>query len=35
MSRFSLFFIAYIIICVYIFMTIFLAVVYNNYRNRK
>ncbi|GFT64455.1 two pore calcium channel protein 1 [Nephila pilipes] len=29
---FALFFIAYLIICLYIFMNIFLAVVYNNYR---
>ncbi|GIZ04997.1 two pore calcium channel protein 1 [Caerostris extrusa] len=29
---FAVFFIAYLIICLYIFMNIFLAVVYNNYR---
>ncbi|GFQ78929.1 two pore calcium channel protein 1 [Trichonephila clavata] len=29
---YALFFIAYIIICLYIFMNIFLAVIYNNYR---
>ncbi|GBM49311.1 Two pore calcium channel protein 1 [Araneus ventricosus] len=29
---FAIFFIAYLIICLYIFMNIFLAVVYNNYR---